>query len=427
MKYLPFLLACLVVVLPSIVSAQPTVPGGLVPCQGADCTACSVVDLVNNIVKWLIGILMIVFAIITAYAGFGLVTSGGNPAAKTEAKQKLTNALIGLIIVLAAWILVDTLMRAILAGGNGEINGRLWTEISCDGQAPTSFGPTSVPIALPTAGSDAGQEALDMLAGKCGTAQQVAIATTPVANLCSTNTANSVISVVSGGSGGQPWTWNCGNKSCWAPSQTGGTNTNPAGNGCGLASGKVVASKPTGAALCVLPNSVTWAVQNPAEGQPYAWICGFGNSCSAKYDPSAHIILECGPAKDTETLSFPATGHCQGSPMPQLVSIDVPGTDGTFNWECRDNDTGNKVSCSAPKSVVNKCGNGYDVPNNTKVTSLPPQSTLCAVGSYVPQDVNPQNAGERYTWYCIQGGGSPVGCSATLTGNFTGPPGLPNN
>ena len=109
--------------------------GGLVPCSGTDCTTCDVISLGNNVVQWLIGILFVIFALLAAYAGFELVTSGGNPAAKTSAKKKLTNAIIGFIIVLAAWLIVDTFMRTLLSGTGGKINGKFWYEIECASQA----------------------------------------------------------------------------------------------------------------------------------------------------------------------------------------------------------------------------------------------------------------------------------------------------
>jgi uncharacterized membrane protein HdeD (DUF308 family) len=118
--------------LSSSVAMAQTPPGGLIPCEGAECTACDFVKLGNSLLVWLIGVLMVVFAIIAAYAGFRLVTSAGNVEAKSDAKSKLTNAIIGLIIVLAAWILVDTIMRGLLSGGTGEISGYgPWSKIEC--------------------------------------------------------------------------------------------------------------------------------------------------------------------------------------------------------------------------------------------------------------------------------------------------------
>ena len=108
--------------------------GGFIPCEGSGCSFCDFAVLGNNILNWLIGILMVVFAIIVTAAGFGLVTSAGNPEAKTKAKQRMTNAIIGLLIVLAAWLIIDTLMRAVLRGGEGEVGSTPWSTIECTPQ-----------------------------------------------------------------------------------------------------------------------------------------------------------------------------------------------------------------------------------------------------------------------------------------------------
>ena len=106
-------------------------------CSGPDCTACNVVDMVNGGITWLIGILFVVFAVIMVIAGVGLVTSGGNQSALESAKSKFTNAIIGLIIILSAWLIVDTLMRG-LVGNDGKLKAEgtvtgwlFWADVEC--------------------------------------------------------------------------------------------------------------------------------------------------------------------------------------------------------------------------------------------------------------------------------------------------------
>jgi len=112
-------------------------PEGLITCTGTDCDLCDFVSLVDVIVNWLIGVMMVIFAIIVAFAGVRLVTSGGNPEAKTAAKKMVTNTIIGLLIVLSAWILIDTLMRALLPGGEGTFSdGTPWSTVKCSPQTP---------------------------------------------------------------------------------------------------------------------------------------------------------------------------------------------------------------------------------------------------------------------------------------------------
>jgi hypothetical protein len=106
--------------------------GGFIPCNGPDCTACDLVSMINRIIIWLFGIVFVIFAIMMVIAGFGLVTSKGNQSALDAAKDKFQNAIIGIIIMMAAWLIVDTLLRGILAGGGGNVLGfGPWSQVQC--------------------------------------------------------------------------------------------------------------------------------------------------------------------------------------------------------------------------------------------------------------------------------------------------------
>jgi Type IV secretion system pilin/NlpC/P60 family len=115
-------------------------------CTGLDCSACNVVYMANGLITWLIGILFVVFALLLAIAGVKLVTSGGNHHALDEAKGSFVNAIIGFIIILSAWLIVDTIMRALVGrpGQEGMIGGEatgwlFWTEIQCSSQTETNL------------------------------------------------------------------------------------------------------------------------------------------------------------------------------------------------------------------------------------------------------------------------------------------------
>ena len=101
-----------------------------VPCSGTNCSACHFASLANNIVDWLIMMLALVFTIIVIVSGFRLVTSGGNQNAKSAAKKSVTNAFVGLLLVLAAWLVIDTIMRA-LVGDDGKVGDAPWGQIEC--------------------------------------------------------------------------------------------------------------------------------------------------------------------------------------------------------------------------------------------------------------------------------------------------------
>lgn len=108
----------------------------LVTCTGLNCNLCTLLSTINNITDWIAIISSILAAGVIVYAGFRLVTSGGDQAAYAQAKQYFVNGVIGLIIVLAAWTLVDTLIKTLAGGDMGVWN----PPANCGGMtAPTPY------------------------------------------------------------------------------------------------------------------------------------------------------------------------------------------------------------------------------------------------------------------------------------------------
>jgi hypothetical protein len=119
---------------PVAVDAQiyPGGPAQLVPCNGPDCGTCEFVDLINNVVGFILWFGTIAATLIVIYAGFRLVTSAGDVGAKTKAKTLLTNVLIGYVLLLSAFLIVNTLMSLLVPSGSGLLN---WNQIQCFNQA----------------------------------------------------------------------------------------------------------------------------------------------------------------------------------------------------------------------------------------------------------------------------------------------------
>ncbi|MBY0310310.1 hypothetical protein K2Q16_04160 [Patescibacteria group bacterium] len=172
----PAYLVCVFIFLPLGVEAA-----GLVPCGGrgeAQCQACDVTKLINSVVAWLMVVLSIVAALLIMVAGFRLLTSGGNPGALNQAKETFSNILIGFFILLAGWLLIDTLMKALLSD---QVYG-VWNEIQCVSQPGVFDGPRA-------AGLQPGTQYTGPTGGGRGTGAQ-----------CSAgNTACSVASLMSSG------------------------------------------------------------------------------------------------------------------------------------------------------------------------------------------------------------------------------------
>lgn len=123
----------LLAILPTPAFAQDSAP--FVTCSGPDCNICKLVESVSNIISFTIALAVILATIILAYGGFKLVFSKGDPGAISQAKTFLINTVIGVILILAAWTLVDTLMKVLV---RDDINNfGAWNKIDprqCRGQ-----------------------------------------------------------------------------------------------------------------------------------------------------------------------------------------------------------------------------------------------------------------------------------------------------
>jgi hypothetical protein len=96
-----------------------TTTGELIPCgttkNSAPCEGAggwdNLMKLINNVVTFIFVRLAVpIAAIMFAYAGFELLTSGGDVAKLKKAKSVFTNVAIGLIFVAASWLIVHTIL-----------------------------------------------------------------------------------------------------------------------------------------------------------------------------------------------------------------------------------------------------------------------------------------------------------------------------
>lgn len=90
---------------------------GLVPCGGAgepQCDFTQFMTLVNTVIQFILFDLAIpIAAIMFAYAGFLMLGSSGNPGSIAKAKNIFLNVGLGLVIALAAWLIVETILTSL--------------------------------------------------------------------------------------------------------------------------------------------------------------------------------------------------------------------------------------------------------------------------------------------------------------------------
>jgi len=101
-------------------------PEKVVSCNGADCTVCDIAKTAQNVLNTGIYLLVFLSAVLFAWAGWKMLTAGGNSEAYAKGKSIFGNVVIGFVIVLAGWLVVDTLMKT-MVDQNGSLGP--WNKI----------------------------------------------------------------------------------------------------------------------------------------------------------------------------------------------------------------------------------------------------------------------------------------------------------
>ena len=128
----------------------PACPGGLVPCgrscddptteivESAPCTLCHLFVLFKRIVDFLtVNVVFPLTVLMFVVGGVIFLTAAGSPERITQGRNILTTAAIGLIIMLIAWLIVNTVLVSTTTGhlprpGEvGTILGKPWNKIEC--------------------------------------------------------------------------------------------------------------------------------------------------------------------------------------------------------------------------------------------------------------------------------------------------------
>jgi len=92
--------------------------------QGGCQNVCDLAILAQNILNAAIVISIFLAAILFAYAGLKMVTAPANPGQRNQGKKLFYNVMVGFIIILAAWLIVNTIMSLLLTG-----NATSWNKL----------------------------------------------------------------------------------------------------------------------------------------------------------------------------------------------------------------------------------------------------------------------------------------------------------
>ena len=121
-RFLIALVAFLAFVPLTASAASATFFGPIVPeiCQQCPCGFGGVLAIIQNLMNFIVSISIIIMTLILVWGGFLYMTSPTNPESRSTANKMLINAVIGILIVLSAWLIVDFVMKTLYSGPDGQ-------------------------------------------------------------------------------------------------------------------------------------------------------------------------------------------------------------------------------------------------------------------------------------------------------------------
>ena len=105
---LVFSMLLVFIIMPVLASAE------IIPDCSPNCGYYDLIKLVNNIIKWIIITSVPVAAGVFAWAGINMMMHAGNPGKRKESIDMMKKVFFGFVFILAAWIIVGTITKALL-------------------------------------------------------------------------------------------------------------------------------------------------------------------------------------------------------------------------------------------------------------------------------------------------------------------------
>lgn len=90
------------------------------PSSGLNCNAgTNVNSLIRTVINWLLGIAFAVAVLFLIIGGFQYITSAGNEEAAEKGKGTAVNALIGIVIIILSYVIVNVVSNFVSSAGTG--------------------------------------------------------------------------------------------------------------------------------------------------------------------------------------------------------------------------------------------------------------------------------------------------------------------
>lgn len=90
---------------------------------GVRCSEGSVASIFRLIINWALAIAFIAAVVMLIYGGFLYITSAGNADNAKKGQTTIVNSLIGIVIIVLSYIIVQIVYRFVAGNGGGGITG----------------------------------------------------------------------------------------------------------------------------------------------------------------------------------------------------------------------------------------------------------------------------------------------------------------
>jgi len=106
-----------------------------------DCTVCDLLKVLFNVAKLVFMSMAGVAMVLLIWAGIGLIMNWGSAESVSKSKKLITNTLLGIVIIMLAWTLVNSLIFFFYGNQGYSWQGRnWWTGPECEHYKSPSYG-----------------------------------------------------------------------------------------------------------------------------------------------------------------------------------------------------------------------------------------------------------------------------------------------
>lgn len=105
--------------------------GGLVPCDGFDCTICDIFTLIKNLINLFTELVFAFAGGFIVWGAIEIMVAGGDEKKVSSGRGRITVAIFGVVIALSAWMLIGTALQ-VFTGSSSYLP---WNKIECSSKA----------------------------------------------------------------------------------------------------------------------------------------------------------------------------------------------------------------------------------------------------------------------------------------------------